>query len=146
MDHVGAFLKEVAALGAALAFFWGVYQFRRSTELGFRKPYWERLLALYIEVCSATAVLAKTRSQEDWEVARNTFWKLYYGPLCLVEDNRVEEAMVQFGEALGDIEFTSDRKAVLSHLSLRLAYACRNSIRADWRVPLEYLEGQRKVQ
>jgi hypothetical protein len=126
-----------------VVFAWGVYQFYRSTELGFRKPYWEKLLSLYVDACSSAATLARTDNPQEWAQARNVFWRMYYGPLCLVEDPQVEEAMVKFGEALDLLNFESPERKQLEGLSLQLAYACRDSIRADWRVPLEVLTGQK---
>lgn len=136
--------KGMAPFGAVVVFAWGVYQFYRSIELGFRKPYWEKLLALYEEACSSAALLASTNDEAEWNLARNTFWKLYYGPLCLVEDLGVEEAMVQFGNSLENTAFAERDIKKLSDLALSLAYACRDSIRSDWRVPLKKLRGQKE--
>ena len=143
MTDLLEWLKSLAPIGAVAVFAWGVYQFYRSTELGFRKPYWEKLLSLYVDACSSAATLARTDSPQEWAQARNMFWKMYYGPLCLVEDQRVEEAMVNFGQTLEPLKFESPERQELEGLSLRLAYACRDSIRADWRVPLEVLTGQK---
>jgi hypothetical protein len=143
MHQLLAFVKELAPIGAVIVFAWGVFQFYRSTELSFRRPYWEKLLALYIDACSSASVIGTTASEVEWNAARATFWRLYYGPLCLVEDQKVEEAMVVFGTALESMSFESRNPKVLTSLSLELAYACRNSIRSDWRVPLEVLVGQK---
>lgn len=137
-------LKDLAPVGAVLVFAWGIYQFYRSTELGFRKPYWERLLSLYVEACSTAATLARTDNEGDWKEARNNFWKLYLGPLCLVEDPQVEGAMFHFGEALDASSFSNRNAPLLKHLALQLSFACRESIRSDWRVPLEQLSGQKR--
>lgn len=143
MTDLLANLKDLAPIGAVIVFAWGVYQFYRSIELSFRKPYWEKLLALYIDACSNAAMLARTDVEAEWYAARNSFWKLYYGPLCLVEDQKVEQAMINFNDALGESSFSSKNTKLLSDLSLELAFACRNSIGTDWRVPLEELTGQK---
>jgi hypothetical protein len=143
MQELLALVKELTPIGAVIVFAWGVFQFYRSTELSFRRPYWERLLALYIDACNSASVIGTTTSETEWDAARANFWKLYYGPLCLVEDQNVEEAMVVFGTALESMSFESRNPKVLTSLSLELAYACRNSIRSDWRVPLEVLMGQK---
>jgi hypothetical protein len=143
MQSLLAVLKDLTPVGAVIVFAWGVFQFYRSTELSFRKPYWEKLLALYVDACSCAAAMGTTTSEAEWNAARATFWKLYYGPLCLVEDQKVEEAMVELGTVLESMTFESRMPNVLTSLSLELAYACRNSIRNDWRVPLEFLMGQK---
>ena len=134
--------KDFAPVGAVVIFAWGVYQFYRSTEIGFRKPYWEKLLALYVDACSTTATLARTDNESDWNDARNNFWRLYLGPLCLVEDLQVEAAMVDFRKTLEETTFSDRDPKILDFLALRLAYACRDSLRTDWKVPLEQLAGQ----
>lgn len=136
-------LKDLVPLGAVVVFAWGVYQFNRSTELSFRKPYWEKLLSLYIDACSAAATLVRTDDETEWKATRNNFWRLYFGPLCLVEDVKVEAAMYNFGTALSHSSFADRDLELLEPLCLKLAYACRDSLRADWRVPLEQLTGQR---
>jgi hypothetical protein len=143
MEILLSFLKDVAPIGAVITFVWGLIQFNRTIELGFRKPYWEKLLTLYIQACSNAAILAQTNVESEWFAARNSFWTLYYGPLCLVEDQKVEEAMVKFGALLKVSNFSNKNIEQLSDLSLGLAYACRNSIRADWKVPLEELVGEK---
>lgn len=132
-------LSSLAPIGAVIVFAWGVFQFLRTTELSFRKPYWEKQISLYMEASSAAATLASTDDEEEWDKARNTFWRLYLGPLCLVEDRAVEAAMIDFGMALDETTVDFSNRASLADLSLQLAIACRNSIRNDWRVPLEDL-------
>lgn len=143
IDVLLATLKDLVPVGAVVVFAWGVYQFYRSTELSFRKPYWEKLLTLYVDACSAAATLARTDDEDEWKAARNNFWKLYFGPLCLVEDIQVEGAMLSFGTALDASSFANRDWELLERLCLKLAYACRDSLRSDWRVPLEQLTGQR---
>ncbi len=132
-------LSTLAPIGAVIVFGWGVYQFYRATEIAFRKPYWEKQITLYLEATSTAATLASTDDEHEWDQARNTFWRLYHGPLCLVEDRAVEAAMIDFGMALDEAQIDFGNRSGLSELSLNLAIACRNSIRSDWKVPLEDL-------
>ena len=139
-------LKDLAPLGAVILFGWGVYQYYRSNELGFRKPFWEKLLTIYIEATTCAANLARTEDSDEWRKARDAFWKLYYGPLCLVEDQAVESAMVEIGLLLESASFedrVKNRKG-LETAALNLAYACRNSIRTDWKIPMETLSGRKR--
>ncbi len=138
MDFL-ANISTLAPIGAVIVFGWGVFQFHRANELAFRRPYWEKQIALYLEATSTAATLASTDDEHEWDQARNTFWRLYHGPLCLVEDRAVESAMIDFGMALDEAQVNFDNRAGFSNLSLQLAIACRNSIRSDWRVPLEDL-------
>ncbi|MBL8525662.1 MAG: hypothetical protein JNN20_18430 [Betaproteobacteria bacterium] len=132
-----SFLPPIIAL---LGFGFGVYQYYRSNELTYRKPYWEKQLALYLEATSTAATLASTDDEAAWNDARNNFWRLYLGPLCMVENTAVESAMVEFGIALGDDSLGFESRATLADLSLNLAMACRKSIRTDWKVQMENLQ------
>jgi hypothetical protein len=147
MNEFLTFLKELAPIAAIIVFGWGVYQYHRSNELTFRRPYWEKLLALYIEATSTVSVLATCNKKEEWEKARAEFWRLYFGPLCLVENKDVESQMVKISKILNNASFESKDNYFdqLKQASLRLSVACRNSIRTDWQIPMEILEAQNKL-
>ena len=87
-------LTYLPQLIALAAFVFGIYQYYRSNELTYRRPYWEKQLALYLEATSTAATLASTDDESAWNDARNNFWRLYLGPLCMVENAAVESAMV----------------------------------------------------
>jgi hypothetical protein len=133
-------LTYLPQLIALAAFVFGIYQYYRSNELTYRKPYWEKQLALYLEATSTAATLASTDDEAAWNDARNNFWRLYLGPLCMVENAAVESAMVEFGIALDDAAIDFESRAKLADLSLNLAMACRKSIRTDWKVQMEDLQ------
>ena len=90
--------------------------------------------------------LVQSEKMEEWNTAVSAFWRLYYGPLCLVEDRGVESAMVEFGLVLKRASFeTRERhRKALENGALNLAEACRASIRSDWRIPLETLSGKKR--
>jgi hypothetical protein len=48
----------------------------------------------------AASPLATSKKKQETDAAIKRFWSLYWGELALVEDKRVESAMVQFGRAL----------------------------------------------
>jgi hypothetical protein len=77
--------------------------------------------------------LASETNEDEWEKARTTFWRLYWGPLCIVEDKDVERRMVELGELVPqeplspdtNEEDRSNLRASLKSPSLRLARAAR---------------------
>jgi hypothetical protein len=87
-------------------------------------------LQLYTTASTAAATLATSDDQTERTAALKRFWSLYWGELALVEDRRVEQAMVKFGEGL---KRNADREE-LQQLSLALAHACRDSLGASWGV------------
>ena len=111
------------------------------------RPFLERQLSLYVELSQTVATLA---SQDDRAVigpATLRFWQLYWGELALVEDSRVEAAMVEFGDAIRK----GATQIELQPLSYDLAHACRDSLARSWGTsawmtpqdPLEVANGER---
>ena len=87
-----------------------------------------------------TARLASSRDSDVWRKSREEFWMLYFGPLTIVEDvesqahNRVEVAMVRFGDELKKIDPASSTLPVslLEQPALSVARACRDLLSAKW--------------
>ena len=135
--NIEVWIKALSILGAVVAFCWGVFQFVsgqnaqvETRRIEATKPFLERQLKLYTEVTQAAAILATSRKPDELDVANKKFWTLYWGELALVEDKKVEAAMVQFGQAL---EAGSVGKQLEGH-SLTLAHACRDSLAESWGV------------
>jgi hypothetical protein len=129
--------KVLTLIGGVIAFGWGVYQFMmnqrgqsETRRIEATRPFLDRQLKLYTDATQAAATIATSTSNEEVTGARARFWSLYWGELALVEDNRVEAAMVEFGRAL---EAGAKGKEI-APLSLRLAHACRDSLAESWGV------------
>jgi hypothetical protein len=82
------------SLGTALV---GIWQFRAGQSQANKRPFLEQQLAISIEATDTVARLATETDPEEWDKARQAFWRLYWGRLALVEDRGVEARMVQFG-------------------------------------------------
>ncbi|QYY33787.1 hypothetical protein K2O51_33625 (plasmid) [Cupriavidus pinatubonensis] len=135
--NMEALAKVLTMVGATAAFFLGVFQFLatqnaqgETRRIEATRPFLDRQLKLYTEATQAAATLATSTKDEELTSAKEKFWSLYWGELALVEDKRVEAAMVNFGKAL------EKRLAVneLKILSLELAHACRDSLGESWGV------------
>jgi hypothetical protein len=99
-----------------------------------KRPFFEKQLTLYFEAAEAATTLSNHDIDSDsWRKARTRFYELYWGPLGVVEDRRVSQAMVDFRSA-----FESDprQQQSLRPLSLRLAHSLRASIEEHWGVSL----------
>ena len=132
-----AWTRILTLLGAVVAFAWGVYQFSinqknqsETRRIEATKPFLDRQLVLYTTATQATATIATSPDAADVAAAQLRFWSLFWGELALVEDKRVEAAMVEFGRALNKKAAKSD----LEQLSLALARACRDSLAESWGV------------
>ncbi|MBC7909311.1 MAG: hypothetical protein H7Y30_02355 [Pyrinomonadaceae bacterium] len=106
-----------------------------------RKPFWEKQIALYFEASTSAATIATLPlNHPERKTAEEKFRLLYWGPLALVEDQAVKEAMVQFGSCLDGRSKECDseiaREVELRNLSLNLANKCRKSISVSWNIDL----------
>lgn len=116
----------------------GLWKYFDAAEKDFRKPYWERQIALYFEATAATGTIASVSEGAERDAAEARFWQLYYGPLALVEDLQVEAAMVQFRNCL----LADCTQRDLQRASLALAHACRESLGDSWSLQLAELQGR----
>lgn len=94
-----------------------------SRAQAYRARLYDERRGLYTNACAAAASIAVAGDPAKAPEDLVKFWGLYYGEMCLVEDDGVEAAMVNFGRLLGG----SDR-AELRQGALRLAHACRASL------------------
>ena len=136
-QNLEAWIKALSILGGVIAFCWGVFQFiatqnaqAETRRIEATKPFLERQLKLYTEATQAAAMLATSKKPEELDAASKKFWSLYWGELALVEDKKVEAAMVQLGRALE----TGSVGQPLQQFSLALAHACRDSLAESWGV------------
>lgn len=110
----------------------GVLQYRHTKEQEFRKEFWEKQFALYSEATQLAASIAVAKDLRDVEEERQRFWKLYWGPLSMVENKAVFDAMVAYGEDLNNQEVRGHTSSELKQLSYKLARACRESLKDTW--------------
>jgi len=132
-----SWIKLLTLLGAVVTFAWGVYQFflnqrlqAETRRIEATKPFLDRQLKLYTDATQAAATIATSNAEDEIIAAHKRFWSLYWGELALVEDKRVEAAMVQLGNAL----HRKDTRENIQGLSLALAHACRGSLAESWGV------------
>jgi hypothetical protein len=135
--NLEAWIQALSVVGAVIAFSWGIFQFiaaqnsqAETRRIEATKPFLERQLKLYTEATQTAAILATSKKPEELDTANKKFWSLYWGELALVEDKKVEAAMVQLGRAL---EAGSVGQQLRQH-SLALAHACRDSLAESWGV------------
>ena len=86
--------------GAIVAFLWGVMKYADTKDQANKQAFLLEQLKLCFEASDAAASLVTERNGEKWEIARQTFWRLYHGKLCIVEDSDVAAAMYQLGKVI----------------------------------------------
>jgi hypothetical protein len=142
-------------LGSALAvaaFVFGVFQYleqqdrelaTRENELArqaaardqeFMKPLWERELATYFLTSETVATIVKTTDAVERRAAVDQFWRLYAGPLIILETRALSSAMVSFGTCLEGTQSCSGQQ--LHDRGLAVSSAIQEAIQehADLRL------------
>ena len=143
-------LKAVTVLFAVIGGSIGMWKYFDSVRKEFRRPYWERQLSLYFDVTAVAATLAsidsgKINSENREELRAQTqekFWQLYYGPLEIVTDEQVTDAIINFKECLLKRQAGDLVPRDLEIKSLELARACRASIGESWNIELSELRNR----
>lgn len=125
----------------------GAWQFTLQQQQANRAPFLKEQLQLSFSAVEAVATLASETDPVAWEQARKTFWRLYWGPLSVVEDREVEAQMVALGklvpppqQAITAADLPMD---ALQIPSLKLAQSVRELLLKSWGVDLPALEAER---
>jgi len=101
-----------------------------------KRPFLEKQLELCLEASTLAAILATTRNEATFKLARARFLELYWGPLSVVEDVAVEAAMVEFEEKLEGVRKTRPGLPLcgLQIPSYDLARQIRTLILRSWSI------------
>lgn len=148
-------LQHFSTLALIAGGIFALWRYSDTTARQFQRPLWDQQVKLYFETTRVTAQLASLEPGPAWQAAANEFWVMYFGPLSIVENQGVEQAMVDFSAALEAAtplaqmvtapalqEIAPDRtsdlakrfdaaKAELQTASLSLAWACRDSLHTN---------------
>jgi hypothetical protein len=122
----------------------GIWQYADKSAQSNKAPFLEKQLEISFEASDVAARLATETNADEWEKARKDFWRLYWGPLGIVEDKAVEAAMVALGKIVPKLadENLELPMATLEQPSLQLALATRNLILGSWKVDIPALKGK----
>jgi hypothetical protein len=154
MDEILKYLLAAGVVGQFVAFFcvagyafWVIYRHRAEqkkarTDLSnaLRKPFFDKQFELVFEVADVTAYLATGPDEALWNQRLAVFQQLYFGKLCVVEDARLANAMIDFEQYLDLIDSKFTERARLKEGSLKVAYACRALLEDAWHLGLHPLD------
>lgn len=124
----------------------GIYQFSTQQMQANRQPFLQKQLELCFQATETAGRLASETDPIEWEKARITFWRLYWGPLSIVEDQAVEGAMVKLGRLVPDHPVSSPELPMksLGVPSYELAHAVRGLVLPSWQVSMPAQIGLRE--
>jgi hypothetical protein len=143
-DRLQRLGPSLSGLLAVAAFLFGVYQYREqqdrtlvaraeeqrresaARDQEFMRPLWERELATYFRTSEVVATMATTHNQTELRTAEAEFWKLYVGPLVILETKPLSDAMVLFGRCYDGTE-RCDGPAV-RHRALAVSTAIQQAV------------------
>jgi hypothetical protein len=97
------------------------------------KPVLDERLKLYVDLTSAASTIATSKNEADVAKAKDQLLKLYYGPMGLISDFKVQRAAGDFITCMQD---NTKCSSPLSNLSLMLAAACDGSLQTPGLPPL----------
>jgi hypothetical protein len=86
----------------------------------------------------AVGLIAATDEPATRKKAEQDFWRLFYGPMALIQDHKVEKAMIDFARCLKE----ECDQGKLRAKSLHLAHTCRQSLGESWSVKLPELQAK----
>jgi hypothetical protein len=130
--------RSVIALAIVVGVFWTLrvysdnkaYQ-RATARIEAQRPLLEKRLEFYEAVTSTTAIIATSKNETEVAKAKEEFWKLYSGPLILLQDDSVEISVRHFGDCLQD---SMRCQPSVLELSRGVARTCNWSLYRDWTV------------
>jgi len=133
IDAVAKIITAIAVIcGGAFA----TYQYFSNREyqlttarIEAQKPFLDKRLQLYLDATTAAATIATSKNESEVEKAKEQFWKLYLGPMIVVQDPTVENPMRQFADCLQD---SKKCDAPIAELARGLAQTCNRSLTRDW--------------
>jgi hypothetical protein len=134
----GMELKDSAiVIAALLALFGSVWNFVQQRRQANREPFLRKQFELCFEASDTASRLATETDPVEWEKARHSFWRLYWGTLSIVESADVAGAMIEVGRLVPYEPISNPTLPMrsLERSSYHVALAMRSLILKSWGVP-----------
>jgi hypothetical protein len=103
-----------------------------TATLAAKQSFNSQHLGLCAQAAGDAGTLATSKDKTNRSAAEDDFWRLYWGPLGIVEQTAVANAMVAFGNCLKG-QCGNDSQETLA---LNLAHACRAEVSTDFDLHL----------
>ena len=127
-----------AGVWGAIVYFRQQRELTKTRSFESRKPFLDMQLKLYSDALqTAGKLVVSPHGSDDWNKAIYRFWELYWSELAMVEDLKVESAMVDLGKvitAIADSNNKANSQAALEDATFTLAQAIRDGIDLEWGV------------
>jgi hypothetical protein len=103
-----------------------------TTSFAAKQAFNSKHLELCAQATGDAGTIGTSKDKGQLRLARDDFWRLYWGPLGIVEESQVARAMVDFGACLDGKRCDGQ----LTSLALNLAHACRAEVSNDFQLDL----------
>jgi hypothetical protein len=141
----------ITVLLATAGFLAGIYQYNdqqqkqsrqayETKEKEFKKPLWEKQLALYLQVTHAAAAIASSTDPKAAARLHRELLPRLQGDLIVVADTQVIQAAIDYEKAYTDYVQEPTKQEDLLSASRTLARACRNSLVRTFKADLGTLK------
>jgi hypothetical protein len=140
--RLGRYLPVLSTVIPLVALLLTIMQLRHQSEAaaltaqrGFMEPVLTRQLNTYFEASGAAATIAGSQDADEQKKAREAFFRLYWGPLVMLESKEVSGAMKGFGWCLEQADRCG--AADLQRRSLLLSSTLQNDLFESWKLTPE---------
>jgi len=89
-------LKAVTALALVGGGIWALYEHFDTEKQKINATFWNKRMELYLQTSEVAAHIAGANSPDEATNEFSAFWKLYYGPMSVIEDDAVKNEMQRF--------------------------------------------------
>lgn len=135
-------LKTLTLCGVVVAAFWAVYTYQDTKARDYYSEFWNKKADYFLEASNAASTLGTASKITEFNNARQTFWRLFYGEMSLVEGSCVKKAMQTFSANVPKSPVDSDERLPRTDLqqpSYRLALMLRHELATGWEQPFSEL-------
>ncbi|WP_308366438.1 hypothetical protein [Microbulbifer sp. TB1203] len=142
-------IKSFALMGAAIAFFSGIYQFQESNEKDYKLEFWNKQL----EVCSKGSELStKLAIDVEEKIKQDDIYALYqiiYGDARYFLTDKPRDdlmAVMQHGVNCSGERISEDEcnHNYFNSVVLRFAQSCRDMLAKSWNMSLHTINDGRR--
>ena len=139
---VFAGVTAIGLIAGGLYTLWQYFsQYKLQVEvatLSAKAPFDTKRLDLCLEASAAASSIASTSDPKARKQSADDFWRLYWGPLGIVEDTRIANAVTQFGDC-----FKQNCETPLTSLAYGIARACRTDVLTSFNLRLSDAPGRK---
>jgi hypothetical protein len=133
LKAIAGYLAIIGAVITAFKYIDERREHRENAQRELRRAFLEQRQAVYLRLgLSLARIMNYDPGDEEWEPAKQEFYRIYWGEVPLVSDEGVAKALEPFSDTL--YSATKEEKRQLAELSTVISEACRVSLGETWGI------------